>query len=83
MAVKVVSLTPRSRCMLGSLMALLISALSASNFLPITAASLSIVRTDGMVSLSGSCIPFFIWRKVLKVLVCGSSAYLPGRMCSA
>ena len=45
----------------------MISVLSSISLSESTAASRSIVRTEGMVRLSGSCMPFLIWRKAVKV----------------
>ena len=38
------------------------------------------VRTDGMVRLTGSCKPFFMWRHVLRAPSPGAMAYLPVRI---
>ena len=56
---------PYFRQMAESFRAVMISVLSSISFCDRKAASLSIVRTEGMVRLRGSCIPFLMWRKAV------------------
>ena len=46
--------------------AVMSSVLSTISFVPRVAAKRSMVRTDGMVRLTGSCIPFFTCRNTMK-----------------
>ena len=66
-----------------SVRALYIVALSAISFLANTPARRSAVRTQGIVSLTDDCNPFFSLRNTVKALLPSSISYRPVRMFSS